>query len=113
MAILGKRFSASTAQLTTGATTLYTATAIRAQVHAANFLNTSGGAVTVTLHLVPEGGALGDANMIMKAKALNAGEAYKSLELIGQWLNPGDTIQALASADTAVSVMIGGAEYSA
>lgn len=112
MGIQGKRFSASTSQLTTAATTLYTATAVRAQVHAATFLNTSGAGVTITLHLVPNGGSVGDANMILKAKALNAGESYKPLELVGQWLNPGDTIQALASANTAVSAMIGGAEYS-
>lgn len=111
MGILGKRFTASATQLTTGATTLYTANAVRAQVHAANLLNTSAAPVTVTLHLVPSGGAAGDANMILKAKPLNVSESYKSLELIGQWLNPGDTIQALASANTAVSVMIGGVEY--
>lgn len=111
MSITGKRFTASASQLGTGASTLYTATNVKAQIHAFNVLNTSGGAVTVTVHLVPTGESVGDANMILKAKSLNAGESYKVIEAIGQWMSSGDAIHALASSATAVSVMMGGAEY--
>lgn len=110
MAINGKRFSASSSQLTTSATTIYTATNVRAQVHAATFVNTTAGAITVTIYLVPNGGSAGAANTLLSARSLAAGESYKVIELIGQWLSAGDTIQALASAATSISVMIGGIE---
>lgn len=113
MTAIVKRFSPSATQLTTSATTIYSAaTGIRAQVLAANVLNTSAAPVTVTVHLVPTGQTVGDANMIVKARSLNIGESYKVIELVGQAMNAGDTIQALASANTAVSMMVGGVEYS-
>lgn len=110
--IIGKRFSVSTDQLSTSAATLYEAFNVNAQVQAFVLTNTSGGAVTVTVHLVPSGGSAADANMILKTKSLNAGESYKVIEAVGQWLSPGDKIQALASAVTSVSAMLGGIEVS-
>jgi len=112
MTVTVKRFSPSTSQLTTSASTIYTATGLRAQVLAATVTNTSGGAVSVTIYLVPNGQSAGDANTLVKARSLNAGESYKVIELVGQAMNAGDTIQALASANTAISMMVGGAEYS-
>ena len=110
MAITGRRFSASSSQLTTSATTLYTATNVKAQIQAFTVLNTSGGAVTVTIHIVPSGGSASNSNMIVQTKSLNAAESYKVIEAVGQWLSAGDTIQALASANTAISSVIGGIE---
>lgn len=110
MAINGKRFSASTSQLTTSATTIYTATNVRSQIHAAVFTNTTGGAITITVYLVPTGQSAAAANTVISARSLAAGETYKAIELVGQWLSASDTVQALASANTSISVMIGGIE---
>lgn len=106
-----RRFAALTAQLGTGASVIYTASNVRAQVLAASFTNTNVGAQTVTLHIVPSGGSPSDANMVMKAVSIPAGGSYRAIELVGQALNAGDTIQALASAATSITPVISGAEY--
>jgi hypothetical protein len=110
MAITGKRMVAGS-QLTTSAATYYTAGAsIRAQIQAMTLTNTTGGAVTATVHLVPSGGSATAANMILSAKSIAAGESYKAIEAIGQWLEAGGTIQALASAGTSISMVESGIE---
>jgi len=110
MATTGKRLVGG-AQLTTSATTYYTAPpSTKARIDAMTLTNTSAAAVTVTLHLVPAGGTAGDGNIILKAKSIGAGESYPVREALGHWLEPGGTIQALASAATSVTLVASGVE---
>lgn len=109
MAITGRRMVAGT-QLGTSAATAYTATNVKAQIQAFTLTNTTGGAVTATVHLVPSGGTASASNMILSAKSIAAGETYKCIEAIGQWLEAGGTIQALASAATSISLVASGIE---
>ena len=101
MAINIKRLFAPTV-LGTAAGTLYTAPAntvmAGGQIH---LLNTSTGAVTVTVYAVPAGGTAGDGNSIVKGRSLAAGE-YLLLDI--PVLAAGDFLQALASAATSVTV---------
>lgn len=111
MAITPRRM-VSGSQLTTSAATYYTATNVKAQIQALTLTNTSAGAVTVTVYLVPDGGTAGDSNTVLDTKSINAGESYKVIEAIGQWLEAGGTIQALASSATAITLVASGIEYS-
>lgn len=111
MSLTIKRLTANTTQLTTSPTVLYTASSVKAQILSGVVLNTSASTITITLYLVPATGSPVDANMVIKQKSLLAGESYRLTELVGLVLGAGDSIQALASAGTAASVTIGGAEY--
>ena len=109
MAVTPTRLVAGS-QLTTSAATYYTADT-RARIDAMVLTNTSGGAVTATVHLVPSGGSAAASNCILSAKSLNAGESYVVPGAIGQWLESGGTIQALASAGTAITLVASGIEH--
>lgn len=72
--------------------------------------NTTAGGVTLTVKLVPNGGAAGASNTIVSAKNLAAGEAYTFPELVGQVLNPGDFISTLAGAAASITIRASGRE---
>src|SRR5882672_8957010 len=74
----------------------------------AAFSNPTGGAVTVTVYLVPAAGAAGVANEIVNAVNVAAGSTYVSPELAGQVLPPGSTLQALASAGASIVLYASG-----
>lgn len=60
--------------------------------------NTTGAAATITVKIVPFGGAVGAGNTITSAQSIAAGAAYTFPELAGHVLNPGDFISTLTSA---------------
>lgn len=110
MATTGKRLVEG-AQLTAGAAAYYTAPpSTVARIDAMTLTNTSTEAVTATLHLVPAGGTASNGNMVLKAKSIEAGGSYSVREALGHWLETGGTIQALASAATAVTLVASGVE---
>lgn len=93
------------AQLTTSAATYYTVpTGVTAYIRKLSLLNSTGGAVTATVHLVPNGGTANATNMVISAQSIAAGASYQCPEVEGQALAAGATIQALASAGTAISL---------
>lgn len=96
-------------QITTGATTYYTTPANTiTTIAACTLTNTTAGAVTATMHLVPSGGFATASNMILSARTIAAGESYNVGSAIGQTLAAGGTIQALASAGTSITLMASG-----
>lgn len=100
-------------QLAAAASTLYTApTATKTQIQSMTLTNTTGGAVTATVYLVSSGGTATASNTILSAKSIAAGESYKVIEAIGQVLEAGGTIQALASSATSISMVASGIEQS-
>lgn len=94
--------------LTGSAAVYYTAdAAVRAIVKSASVVNTTGGAVAVTIYKVPNGGTPGAANTIISARNVASNETYNCPELVNHVLETGATLQALGSGLTFV---VSGAE---
>lgn len=110
MAIRPKRL-VSGSQLTGSAATYYTATNVSARIDNCVLTNTTSGAVTATLHLVPSGGSASASNMILDAYSIAAHTSYVPPGIIGQWIESGGTLQALASAATSITMVVSGVEF--
>lgn len=91
-------------QLTNAAATYYTSTNIVTIVDKFTLTNTTGGAVTATVSI----GADAASTRIISARSIAAGECYICPEMVGQVLNAGELIQALASANTSITVRASG-----
>lgn len=111
MSILVKNLVPSV-QLGVAIATHYTATNVRAILDKVTLSNTTGGAITVDLHLVPNGGSATATNKILSAKSIGANSTDTCPEVVGHVLEPGGTIQALASAATSVGLRVSGREVS-
>lgn len=83
-------------QLTAAALPYYTAPAgTRAVLKSVDLCNTTAGAVAVTVHLVPSGGAASAANTLINALSLAANATYTCPELVNQVIEAGGSLQAL------------------
>lgn len=110
MATLPKRL-VSGSQLTTSAATYYTAPGnTRTRVATFTATNTSAGAETISVHLVPSGGSADDTNIVADEISLAAKETKSISGAIGHVLESGGTLQALASAGTAINIVASGYE---
>ena len=89
-------------------TTQYTSTGVSTIIDKFTATNYSAGAVTLSVNLVTSGGSAGDANLIVKTKALQAGETYTFPEIVGQTLAPGGFISTIASAATSINIRASG-----
>lgn len=110
MAVTPKRL-VDGSQLTAAAAVYYTSTAVKTRIDACALTNSTVGAVTATMHLVPSGGTATASNMILSAKSLAAGETLIVPGAIGQWLEAGGTIQALASAISSIDLVASGVQF--
>lgn len=111
MAVTPKRLVAGS-QLTTSAATYYTApSGTKTRIDSCALTNTSGSPVTATLHLIASGGSASDSNKVLSARSLAAGETYVPPGAIGQWLEAGGFIQALAGSATSITLIASGVEY--
>lgn len=98
-------------QLTNADAAYYTAPAnTTGVIKRATFTNTTAGAVTVTVNIVPSAGASSASNEIIAARSLAAGECYVAPELAGKTLPAGTMIRMLASAATSITAAIDGIE---
>ena len=83
------------AQLTGAAATYYTAPVLTTvRIRKLVFCNSTGGAVNVSVYLVPSAGAAGATNICWSAKTLGPGVTLECYEAEGQVLAPGDFISA-------------------
>ena len=90
-------------------TTLYTAAANeRVRILAATAVNDTTTSKYISVHRVPSGGAVGDANMVINQKVLGSRESVPLWELLGQVLEPGDLLSAIAEAADQITVHISG-----
>lgn len=97
--------------LTDVAATYYTVPSnTRAIIKKATFVNDDTGAVTVTINLVPSGGAATYANRIIKTKALAAGESWSCPDIENHELETGGFISMLASVTAKIGCRISGYE---
>lgn len=110
MAITPKRM-VSGSQIAATATTYYTATNVKARIDSCALTNTTGGAITVTMYLVPSGGTADATNTVLSAYSVAAGQTYVPPGVVGQWLEEGGTLQALASSATSVTLVASGVEW--
>lgn len=103
------------AELTAAAALLYTCPALtRAVIKKAVATNQTAAAHTVTVYLVPSGGAAGAGNAIINVKPVPPNtspscdvELYSLENMIMQ---PGDTIYGFADTASTVTLMVSGAE---
>jgi len=91
-------------------TAQYTAQNCKTIIDKFTVTNTSAVNATFNCNLVPEAGAVGDSNLVVKARAIAPNEAYTCPELVGQVLEPGGFISTLASAATALTISASGRE---
>jgi hypothetical protein len=82
----------------TAQTTDYTSANARTIIDKLTACNTTAGALTLSVNLVPLAGTAGATNLIVKTKSIAAGETYTFPELVGQYLMPGGFISSIASA---------------
>lgn len=92
-------------------TTMYTANGVRSIIDKFVGFNGTAGAVTLTVHLVPNAGTAGAANAIV-VKSIAAGETYSFPELAGHYLEAGGFISLIAGAAASIVVRAGGREVS-
>jgi hypothetical protein len=97
-------------QLTNATATYYTSTNIKTRIDKLTVSNPTSSAATVTIYLVPSGGSASDATTISKTKTVNAGETWNSPDVVGLVLNAGGTIQAVASANTTLTIAAAGVQ---
>ena len=91
-------------------TSQYTATNCKTIIDKFTVTNTSAGSVTFSCNLVASAGAAGSSNLIISAKAVQAGETYLCPELVGQTLESGGFISTLAGAATSLTISASGRE---
>lgn len=91
-------------------TTQYTATAVKAIIDKFTVTNTSANNVTLSVNLVPSGGAASAANLVMDARTIAPDETYTCPELVGHVLEAGQFISTLASAATSLTIRCSGRE---
>jgi len=88
----------------------YTALNCKAIIDKFTVTNTTGGAVTFSVNLVPLAGSASAANIVISAKSIAAGECYTCPELVGQTLESGGFISTLAGAATSLTISASGRE---
>jgi alcohol dehydrogenase YqhD (iron-dependent ADH family) len=76
----------------------------RAIIKAVSFTNIDTVPQTVTVHMVPLGGTAVDANKLIAARSLNAGETWQCTEAENKILLAGGMLQALASTLNKVNI---------
>jgi hypothetical protein len=108
--IIPKSFVNGT-NLTNAAATYYTVPAsTRAIVKKATFCNDDAIAVTVTINLVPSGGAAAYGNCITKAKVLAAGETWSCPDVENHVMEASGFISMVASVTAKIGTRISGFE---
>lgn len=99
-------------QLTTVIATYFDSTVnVNVRIVAFTVSNTTVGAVTYTVHIVPDGGVADATNMLIPAATLAAGESDVPLEMMNQLVGKGGSIQMLASANASISVYASAIEF--
>jgi hypothetical protein len=91
-------------------TTQYTATNCKTIIDKFTATNTSAGNLTLSVNLVSSGGSAGVDNLIVDSRTIAPDETYTFPELVGQVLEPGGFISAIASAATALTIRASGRE---
>ena len=79
-------------------TSQYTSTNAQTIIDKFTVVNTSGGALTISVNIVPALGSAASSNLIVDNKSIQDEETYAFPELVGHTLAEGDFISTIASA---------------
>ncbi len=92
--------------VTNSLTTVYTSTNNTAITYL-NLTNSSGGAITVDIHIIPSGSTASTTNLVAKTLSINALDSYQ-LYSGGEklLLENGDFVQCLASSATGINAVV-------
>lgn len=85
----------------------YTSTNVKTIIDKFTATNTTGGALTLSINLVPSGGSVGATNLIVDAVSIATNATYVSTEVVGHTLDSGDVISTNASA-TGITIRASG-----
>ncbi len=66
--------------------------------------------MTFSLNIIPSGGSASASNLIIDNKSVADEETYTCPEVIGQYLESGDSISTIAGAATSLTLRISGRE---
>jgi hypothetical protein len=91
-------------------TTQFTSSNARTVIAAFTVTNTTAGAQTISVNLVPNGGSAGASNLIVSAKSVAAGETVSLSPLVSHVLESGGFISTIASAATSLTIRCSGLE---
>jgi hypothetical protein len=78
-------------------TTQYTSTNVKTIIDKFTVTNTTAGALTISVNIVPSAGAAGATNLIVDSKSIAANATDTFVELVGHTLIAGDFISTIAS----------------
>ena len=88
-------------------TSLYTVPAnTTARVLKCTVTNDTTTVVTISFNKVPSGGAVGADNLIMNLRPIGSQETYECPEVVGQILDAGDALSAIASVAAQLTVSL-------
>ena len=88
-------------------TVLYTCPALTAaRVLKCTVTNDTTTAATICFNKIPNGGAVGVTNLILNLKSIGNCETYECPEVVGQVLDAGDIISAIASVANQLTVSL-------
>lgn len=91
-------------------TTQYTATNCRTVIDKFTVTNISAANAVISVNLVPNAGAAGNDNLVLKTRTVAPNESYLCPELIGQLLEAGGFISTLAGTASALVISATGTE---
>lgn len=91
-------------------TSQYTALNCKTVIDKFTVTNTSAANVLFSVNLVPEAGAAGNGNLVIKNRAIAPNETYTCPELVGQTLEINGFISTLAGAATSLTISASGRE---
>lgn len=99
---MGTTFRVGPTTLGVAAAVVFTCPLLRMRLSYLSLSNLTGGAVTGTVYIVPSGGTASGSNAFLSAASVPANDQIAPTVDIP--LDPGDTIQALASAITSLNL---------
>jgi len=91
-------------------TTQYTASGVTSIIDKFTATNYSGSTANLSINLVTQYDSTGNQNLVVKTKALAAGETYTFPEIVGHYLAPGGYISTLAGTGSAINIRCSGRE---
>jgi hypothetical protein len=96
--------------VTTSTTPVFTGSSsvVRHVVSYARVTNYSASPVDFTVYVIPSGGSVADRYLALDERSIAAQDTELIAEIIGQPIEPSDTIQVKGSADTALTFSCGG-----
>jgi hypothetical protein len=94
--------------LSNSAAELFNSDGQYSEITAATVQNVTGGAVTMDIWIVDDGGTRADATLVFEAKSIAANSAVELSELEGHVLNDGQELHGVAASASALTLRISG-----